>query len=174
MSESAVRSREEDEELQRSTKKVKEDHRMGSHFRASPSFGEEGLRSYKDKLVGEIPGAFQQAFVVESNMDTEIESDDEFTELPSGEVAMKLSGERKGKMRAPCANALIVKVFGKTVGFHFLHSKLLGMWKPIGKLDGVGLGNDFFLVKFSTKEDHSKVLRGGPWFVRGHYLSIRC
>ena len=87
---------------------------------------------------------------------------------------MKLSGERKGKMRAPCANALIVKVFGKTVGFHFLHSKLLGMWKPIGKLDGVGLGNDFFLVKFSTKEDHSKVLKGGPWFVRGHYLPIRC
>ena len=48
------------------------------------------------------------------------------------------------------------------------------MWKPIGKLDCVALGNEFFLVKFSTKEDHSKVLRGGPWFVGGHYLSIRC
>ena len=107
-------------------------------------------------------------------MDTEIESDDEFTKLPSGEVAMKLSGERKGKMLAPWANALIVKVFSKTVGFHFLHSKLLGMWKPIGKLDCVGLGNDFFLAKFSTKENHSKVLRGCPWFVGGHYLSIRC
>ena len=107
-------------------------------------------------------------------MDIEIESNDEFTELPEGEVAVKLSRERKRKMRAPWANALIVKVFGKTVGFHFLHSKLLGMWKPIGKLDCVGLGNDFFLVKFSTKENHSKVLRGGPWFVGGHYLSIRC
>ena len=59
MSESTIRSREEDEELQRSIKKVKEDHRMGSHFRASPSFGEEAPRSYKDKLVGEIPGAFK-------------------------------------------------------------------------------------------------------------------
>ena len=107
-------------------------------------------------------------------MDIEIESNDEFTELPAGEVAVKLSRERKRKMRAPWANALIVKVFGKTVGFHFLHPKLLGMWKPIRKLDCVGLGNDFFLVKFSTKEDHSKVLRGSPWYVGGHYLSIRC
>ena len=93
MSESAVRSREEDEKLQQSTKKVKEDHRH--------SIGEEGIRSYKDKLVGEIPEAFEQAFVVESNMDTEIESDDEFMDLPPGEVVVKLSGERKGKMRAP-------------------------------------------------------------------------
>ena len=107
-------------------------------------------------------------------MDTEIELDDEFTDLPPGEVVVKLSGERKGQMRAPWANARIVKVFGRTVGFHFLHSKLLGMWKPIGKLDCVALGNEFFLVKFSTKEDHSKVLRGGPWFVGGHYLSICC
>ena len=91
ISESAVKSREEDEELQRSTKKVKEDHRH--------SIGEEGTRSYKNKLVGEIPGAFEQAFVVESNMDTEIESDDEFMDLPPGEVAVKLSCERKGKER---------------------------------------------------------------------------
>ena len=34
-------------------------------------------------------------------MDTEIESDDEFMDLPPGEVVVKLSGERKGKMRAP-------------------------------------------------------------------------
>ena len=57
--------------------------------------------------------------------------------------------------------ALIVKIFGKNVGYHFLHSKLLGMWKPIGKMDFVDLGHDFFLIKFSVKEDHSKVLRGG-------------
>lgn len=174
MSESAVRSREEDEELQRSTKKVKEDHCMGPQSGAYPSASEEGPRSYKDKLTGEIPGAFEQAFVAESSMDTEIESDDEFTDLLPGEAAVKLSGERKGKMRAPWANALIVKVFGKTVGFHFLHSKLLAMWRPVGKLDCVALGNDFFLVKFVSKEDHSKVLSGGPWFVGGHYLSIRC
>ena len=162
MSKIAVKSKEKDEE----------DHRVGAHHIASPSYGEGGNRSYKKKLVGEIPGAFKQAFDFESNMEIEIESDDEFTDLPSGEVAVKLSGERKGKVCAPWANALIVKVFDKNVGYHFLHSKLLGMWKLIGKMDCMDLGHDFFLIKFLVKEDHSKGFRGGSWFVGGHYLSI--
>lgn len=87
-------------------------------------------------------------------------------------MAVKLSEERKGKMCAPWANALLVKVFDKNVGYHFLHSKLLGMWKLIGKMDCVDLGHDFFLIKFSIKENHSKVFRGGSRFVGGHYLSI--
>ena len=146
---------------------------MGAHHIASPSYGEGGNKSYKEKLVGEIPGAFKQAFDFESNMETEIELDDEFTNLPPSEVAVKLSRERKGKMHAPWANALIVKFFSKNVGYHFLHSKLIGMWKPIGKMDCVDLGHNFFLVKFLIKKDNSKVLKGGPWFMGGHYLFIR-
>lgn len=41
-------------------------------------------------------------------------------------------------------------------------------------MDCVDLGHHFFLIKFQLKEDHAKVLREGPWFVGGHYLSIRC
>ena len=47
------------------------------------------------------------------------------------------------------------------------------MWKPIGKMDCVDLGHNFFLVKFLIKKDNSKVFKGGPWFVEGHYLFIR-
>lgn len=56
--------------------------------------------SYKEKLVGEISGAFEQAFGFDNNMDVEGESDDEFTNLLPGKVAVKLSSARKGKMRA--------------------------------------------------------------------------
>lgn len=174
MSKTIVRSKEEDEELQHRTKKIKQDHRVGAHHIASPSYGEGGTKSQKEKLVGEMLGAFEQAFDFESNMETEIKSDDKFIDLPPSEVAVKLSWERKGKMRAPWANTLIVKVFEKNVGYHFLHSKHLGMWKPIGKMDCVDLGQDFFLIKLSVKEDHSKVLKRGPWFMGGHYLSICC
>lgn len=31
----------------------------------------------------------------------------------------------------------------------------------------------FFLVRFSLKEDYERVLKDGPWFIGGHYLSIR-
>lgn len=93
--------------------------------------------------------------------------------MPAGEKAVKFLGTMKANIRAPWANTLIVKVFGKTVGFHFLHARILGLWNLIGRMDCVTLGNDFFLIRFQNGEDHVRVLRDGPWFVGGHYLSIR-
>lgn len=174
MSESATRSREEGEELQRSTKKVKENHCSGTMHAETAHSSQDGNISYKEKLLGEIPGAFEPAFNFEFNMDTEVESGDEFSELSLCEKVVRFSGNMKTKIRAPWANALIVKVFGKTVGYHFLHSRILSLWKPTGKMDCVDLGNDLFLITFQLKEDSAKVLREGPWFVEGHYLSIRC
>ncbi|KAL0002524.1 hypothetical protein SO802_016305 [Lithocarpus litseifolius] len=161
MSETAIRSREEDAELQRSTKKVKEHHSLGLSQSVSTQSSQEGSKSYKEKLLGEMPGAFEQAFSFGISMDTEAESDDEFPELPIGEKAVKFSGSTKTRIRAPWTNALIVKVFGKTVGYHFLHSRITSMWKPIGRMDCVDLGNDLFLIKFQVKEDYARVLREG-------------
>ena len=124
---------------------------------------------YKETIVGELPGTFD----FNNTMEYKAISNDEFEDLPPRQVAIKLFGERKNKIRASWANALIVKVFGKTVRYHFLHLRLVSMWKPLGKMDCIDLGHDFFLIEFSLKEDHSKVLKGGPWFVGGHYLSIR-
>lgn len=31
----------------------------------------------------------------------------------------------------------------------------------------------FFLIKFSCDDDFDKVLKGGPWFIGGHFLAIR-
>ena len=171
MSETFVRSREEDDELQPSTKKVKENHSMGSP--GQPDGSEGGARSYKDKLTEEIPGAYEQAFGFESTMDEGVESDDETVDLNAVIAAVNLSSERKSKMQSQWTKALIVKVIGRTVGYHFLHSRLLRMWKPAGKLDCVALGADFFLIKLYLKDDYVKILSGGPWDVGGHFLSIR-
>ena len=43
----------------------------------------------------------------------------------------------------------------------------------MGKLDCVDLGQEFFLVRFSVKEDCEAVLRNGPWFIGENFLSIR-
>ena len=55
------KTREEVEELQRGTKKVKEDHSTGSTTDSVGGQDRESL-SYKAKLVGELPGAYAQAF----------------------------------------------------------------------------------------------------------------
>ena len=54
--EAAIRSREEDEELQRSTKKVKESHRANAMLTSTPHNPEGSQKSYKERLIGEIPG----------------------------------------------------------------------------------------------------------------------
>nr|POE69938.1 hypothetical protein CFP56_57742 [Quercus suber] len=49
----------------------------------------------------------------------------------------------------------------------------MSLWKPVGKMDCVGLGKEFFLVHFAIKEDCEAVFKNGPWFIRGNFLSIR-
>nr|POE70958.1 hypothetical protein CFP56_49572 [Quercus suber] len=135
MSEVSVRSREEDDVLQRSTKKVKENHRDSlGQDNQRPISVTEG-RSYRDKLVGECTGVFEKVFDVENVMETEPLSDDEANEDLPGETTVHLS---------------------------------------VGKMECIDLGNEFFLIRFSIVEDRARVLKGGPWFVGGHYLSIRC
>ena len=60
--------------------------------------GGGGGVSYKEKLLGEIPGAYEQAFVFEYDMETEPESDDETSDSEVGIAAVNLSGDRKASI----------------------------------------------------------------------------
>ena len=55
-----------------------------------------------------------------------------------------------------------MKVFGKIVRYNFPHLKLIGLWKPIGRVETVDLGRDFFLLRFSIIEDLEMVFKKGP------------
>ena len=166
--EAVIRSREENEELQRGNKKVKVVLSTNNSPRA-----EDRRSSFKERLIDEILGTYEEAFNFENGMETEVEFDDESSDLATGIVAVNLSRARKANIRAQWTNALIVKVVGKMVGYQFLSSCIISLWKPIGRLVCVDLEKDFFLVRFSQKEDYKKVLKDGPWFIGEHYLSIR-
>lgn len=89
---------EEEAELARSNKKVNEMHHPS--FSTGGSNSEEkafppSKSSFKDKLMGEIPGAFVQAFNFSNQMEDDSDSDDEVAELHEGPVAIKLSKEDK-------------------------------------------------------------------------------
>ena len=105
------RSAEEEDTLERSTKKFKEVH-YENNTPFEPLGNGDKVRSYRDKLVGSIPNAYEQAFGFASGMDKEVYSDDEDDELCEGMVSLKLSKDEKSRIRAPWGNAIIVKVFG--------------------------------------------------------------
>ncbi|KAK9996644.1 hypothetical protein SO802_021330 [Lithocarpus litseifolius] len=174
-------SREEEAELARSNKKVKDVHH--ANFNGDQGFSSSNLLlengqvspavSFKEKLLGDIPGAYRQAFDFTEQMEFENEKEPMISVLREGMAAVNLSPEVKRRIRAPWLRALIVKVYGRKVGYNFLLSRIIALWKPTGKIDCVDLGNEFFLVRFSGKEDYNAVLEKGPWFIGEHFLSIR-
>ena len=174
-------TREEEAELSRSTKKVKDVHHAGFNEGLSEDGQGHDLhnawgtdrKTFKEKLEGAIPGAYAEAFDFSDLLDKEAESDDEVEELREGLAAVKLTRETKLRIRKPWSNALIIKLYGRTVGFNFLQSKLNLLWKPSGRIDCVDLGKEFYTVRFSVKVDMDAVLKNGPWFIGGHFLSIR-
>ena len=61
--------------------------------------------------------------------------------LIEGMAEVKLSKETKARIRVPWSKALIVKVYGRSVGFHYLTFKINALWKPTAKMDCVMLGS---------------------------------
>ena len=106
------KSSEENDALERSTKKFKDNH--GEEEAQSGKFetNANAFRSYKDKLVGDIPRAYEQAFGFYAFMEDEADSDCEESSLCEGMVAVSLSKEEKVRIRKPWGNAIIVKTFG--------------------------------------------------------------
>nr|POE84551.1 hypothetical protein CFP56_63601 [Quercus suber] len=147
-------SREEEMELTRSNKKVKdvrhasfmEEQRSSSgSLEASKAFNFcTPPLSFKDKLVGKIPRAYTQAFNFMESMDDDVESKDEVEPLRQGLAEVKFTKEFKQQIKNPWSKALIVKVYGRTMGFNFLHSKIHSLWKLASCLDCVPLGHNFF------------------------------
>ena len=96
--------------------------------------------------MGEIPGAFAQAFKLFDVVEDDEGFDEEIEDISEGMASVKLSKETKMLIRSKWATAFIVKVFGKSLGYHYLHSRILNLWKPAGRLECVDLGKDFFLI----------------------------
>lgn len=97
----------------------------------------------------------------------------EIEPLTEGMAEVKLSKETKARIKAPWSKVLIVKVYGRSVGFHCPTFKINALWKMMAKMDYVTLGRGFFLIRFSSSDDYDKVLRGGQWFIGEYFLAIK-
>ena len=127
--------------------------------------------------MGEIPGAFAQAFDLTDQMEEDLDSDDESgkasNSICKGQVKIKQSKETKKRIRGPWSKAIIVKLVGKIVGLSSMQSKLAQLWRLEGRMDFIDLSYGFFLVRFYSKEDIERVIKRGPWFIGDHFLSLR-
>ena len=155
---------EEKDLLEHSTKKQK-----GGFASFTP---QRQLRSYKDSIIQPEchwdnhvnPNQIPDSNEVKSEME-----DDSDDHIP----VILLSKEEKIRIQAPWKSALIIKAFGKSIGFKFMDFKIRSLWKPKGDMQCMDLGLDFFLVRFRLSEDYWHVVNDGPWFIRQQFLAIR-
>lgn len=166
--------REEEAELACCNKKVKDIHHAkfnGAVREGSPPIDNcrpepQTKASFNDKLIGELPGAYAEAFDLTGQLEEDIEAEEKIVDnsdlVGLGRVAIKLSKE-----------TIIIKLVGRTVGFNFLQSKLLQLWRLTGRMDCVDLTYSFFLVRFYSDEDLDHVIQKGLWFIEEHFLSLR-
>nr|XP_016467507.1 PREDICTED: uncharacterized protein LOC107790116 [Nicotiana tabacum] len=99
-------------------------------------------------------------------------SKNEGEQLASGVKALQLSNDEKDRLYSTWKYSLIIKLFGKRIMHHYLKVKIQELWKSIKQFPLIDLRSDYFIVKFTKEENMNNVLRNGPWFVNGHFLSV--
>jgi hypothetical protein len=147
--------------------------------------GNQRTQSYKDSVLG---GTSDDDFE-----DTREFSDEEGemsgrttdeTEFSGMEVIEKkraghecpdfvLTKDEENRIHKPWRNGVIVKLLWRRIGYKALETRLKQMWVRNGIINMVDVGNDFFLVTFTSSEDHYRALIDGPWMIYDNYLVVR-
>ncbi|KAJ4827932.1 hypothetical protein Tsubulata_041745 [Turnera subulata] len=122
--------------------------------------------SFKEKLVAGKSASTTIA-------DDFVEQDDDIVayQTPKGPV-VKLSDRYRSMLHKRWANTLIVKLWGRTIGFKSLCSKLPHLWSLKEGVRVVDLEKNFYFVRFNNRQDYMHALTDGPWIVFGHCLTV--
>lgn len=114
--------------------------------------------SYKEKLVSSQSPSISVHFSFSE--DSFLPEDEN---IFNSEYFIPLSVDEKKRLYKPWEKSLIIKVFGRKVGYRYPLLKLTTMWSLTKDLTLIDLGNDFYLIKFKLDDNYIKVLHGRPW-----------
>lgn len=141
----------------------------------SPQLTPNSSESYRDKLTktDHSTGTHLHTFTHQPLPLYTNHLMDEIINPKEGSAFVPISSDDKKCIYQRWVKVLIVKVYGKTVGYNFLKRKLHNLWKPSEDLNIIDLGKDSFLIDFKHCENYSKAIHGGLWFIGGHFIAIR-
>lgn len=82
-------------------------------------------------------------------------------------------GDEKKRIRYPWKQMLIIKVWGRTMGYNYLLRRLKTMWRPKEAFDLIAINNEYFLVQFASSDDYAFTKFESPWMVLDHSLVVK-
>lgn len=105
--------------------------------------------SYRDKLLN-VHNRTLASHIIEYFHDFNI--DPEIDNPGDGITFIPITTEDKQRMYKPWIHSLIIKVFGKKVGYRLLLSRLNSLWQIYEEIKLIDLGFDYFLMRFTQPE----------------------
>ena len=178
------RSLEENDQLVRSTKKVKrtgetsvQDEGPEAMDTDSPTARESGLpvqqnpfsgrtASYCDTLQRNNPYLVFETKdnpIWVDNDNADVSDDDEFVgEDDRTCPTILLTAEEKRMLREPWRNALILRMFDKGIGYLQLKRRLKTKWALRGDFSLIDIGYGYCVTRFTNLEDYEHVMLNGP------------
>ncbi|GLT68080.1 hypothetical protein SLA2020_403400 [Shorea laevis] len=138
------------------------------------------VKSFKDTLVDGSsvmePPLVTYEELVAANLDLETTTPmvKDGTNPPQSKIPkVRIPKSIWQRLCAPWKNVVIIKVLGKSVNFHLLHSRLLKEWRTESEFEIIDVGLGYYIVRFSSPQDCSMVLIGGPYKMFHHYLAVQ-
>ncbi|GKV16524.1 hypothetical protein SLEP1_g27155 [Rubroshorea leprosula] len=175
-------SAEESDSLERSIKRIKDDRPSTlSSEPPIPGVVPPNQKSFKDMLIDGGADPIPSMITVE-----ELMAAGDKVQAQAPMMANDVAGVPKKsipkayipkaiwqKLCAPWKNSLIVNLLGKRVNYHLLCNRLVREWRTEDEFEVIDIGKGFYVVKFSSPEDCSRVLIGGPYKFFDHYLAVQ-
>lgn len=110
--------------------------------------------SYKDTFWGQPSTAYIE--IDASNDDEEVSHDDKVAEMKeSAWFSMGVTRQEKIEVRKSRRNNLIIKLVERRIEYQFLFKRLQAIWRIQSPFNLVDLPNDFFIVRFTSKDDYA-------------------
>ena len=194
---SKERSKEEEDQVVRSTKKVKtgeegivsENVEMeDDDYQETSSMEEEEEqpvqksqpKSYKDMVVAqeivanlkpdEIARAVIEDYIMEEER-VDLDTDESIPFNPKPEVPVSI--DEFNEWCKPWKLTLIVKLLGKSLSLRVMDRWIQRSWARKGAIRVLDMNEDFYIVRFADEGDYIHALYEGPWLLADHYLLVQ-
>ncbi|KAK9147960.1 hypothetical protein Scep_006717 [Stephania cephalantha] len=106
-------------------------------------------------------------------IDVEVNDGDIQGERVENTLKLSFSDKLVDQMDLSMNNTVMVKLLGRSIGFHTLQLRLQSLWAPKGNMNIMDLENGYLMVRLTSTTDYVKALLGGPWVILGHYLTVK-
>lgn len=84
-----------------------------------------------------------------------------------------MTREEKIEARKPWHLSMIIKLVGRSIRYQFLLRRLQSMWKTQLAFMLIDLSNDYFIVRFTKKQDYKVAMLNVSWRTSDHYLHVQ-